>query len=316
MKKILLFSVILVLIGPFEIKTSVITAEQIQNQTFYIHDCPYHRQALEWIRSYILDNKNNLLVYPKEIQLIANLVYLSFKRSLCTLQAQEAALKAMDTFWKGWQNIAQTRMDPSITQPYYIPEHDKSYENITQFWQLHDKHRKIGLAYSHAVKNIVNGNSLITIYARDGVDTMRNQARTVVAHSLINVKNYVGELFYTEKKYQKILSYMNFIWAYLPKLALHSFVEANKKNDLVSKESWEILMKIQNVGKYTWQIIEQDRASFYLAFYKAIWHYMKELHLEQDYFKILFDQDGPINFLPNPVSLDLHNYSSFSSISR
>jgi len=311
MKKILLFSAILVFMGSFIVKASVVSPQQGQNQSFYIDDHPYQKQAIEWTKKYILDYNGNFLVHPKEMQLIANLIYLSFQRSKCTLEAQEKSLRTLESFWKGWQNIAQTRMDPSVTQPFTISEADKSYETIMQFWQLHDKHRQVGLTYTHAVKNIVDGKSLITIYARDGVDAMRNQARTVIAHSLLNVKNYVGELFYNEKKFQKILSYVNFIWDYLPKLALSSFVEANKTNDLVSEESWEILMKIQKIGKHTWQIIEQDRASFYLAFYKAIWHSMKKLNLEGQYFKILFDPNGPIylgnqfDYLPNPTSLEM-----------
>ena len=315
MKKIIFFFIIIVSLRVFETKTNILVPEQAQNQNFYICDHPYHKQALEWIQEYILDYNGNFLVYPEELQMIANLTYLSFKRSLFTLKAQEKSLQTLDTLWKGWQNIAQTRMDPSIEQPYYITETEKSYENIVQFWQLHDEHRKVGLAYSHAIKDIVDGKTLITVYAHDSVNTMRNQARTVVAHSLLNVKNYVGELFHTtETKFQKILSYINFIWTYLPKLALHSFVEANKTNDSVSEESWEIIMKIQNVGKHTWQIIEQDRASFYLAFYKAIWHSMKKLNLEPNYFKILFDQNGPIyrdnqtdnqsDYLPDPTQLD------------
>jgi len=311
MKKILLFLSIAPLLGVFETKSSVATPEQMQNQNFIIDDHSYHSQALQWTRSYILDHEGNFLVYPKEMQLIANLIYLSFERSLNTLQTQEQALKTLNTFWKGWQNIAQTRMDPSISLPYDIPEQAKQYEHMMQFWHRHDEHRKTGLTYTHAVKNIVDGRSLITVYARDSVDSMRNQARSVIAQSLLNVKNYVGDLFYSQNKFQKILSYINFIWDYLPKLALSSFVEANKTNDLVSEESWEILMKIQNIGTYTWKIIEQDRASFYLAYYKAIWHSMKKLNLETDYFKILFDQNGPayidnqFDYLPDPATLEI-----------
>lgn len=314
MKKFIHFLSILLLQTSFYIKPNNI-------RKICLDDRPYQKQAANWVKTYILGGENNLLICPKEVQLIANLIYFSLRRSQYTLLAQEKALNSLNITWQAWQNIAQTRLDPSQKTPYEIPDCEKQID-LPHFWQIYDKYRKIGLTYSATVKNIVDGNFLVTTVANNCVTNMRDQARTVVAQSITDTKNYIGELFYANKKSQKNLpcnlSFLDFIWAYLPKLAINSFIEANKTNDKVSEESWKILMKIQQIGKQTWDMIEQERASFYLAFYKAIWYVIRKTNLEEEYLKIIFDQNGilPINrldhqyeLLPKPKNLNI-NYET------
>jgi len=286
-----------------------------EDKSFQIDDRPYHNQAIEWMHNYIIDYDGNLLVYPKEAQLIANLIYFSFKRSYCTLNGQDAALQSLDALWRGWQNIAQTRLDPSKKPPHSIPEQEKLHLHAS-FWKYHDEHLKNGKTYTHAVDHIVNGNFLLTINAKDSVVNMRNQARTVVAQAITDVKQYIGQLFYTDKKCpknHKKLNFLDYLFNYIPKLAIGSFIQANNANDTISEESWNILMKIQQVGKATWQMIEQERASFYLALYKTMWHTIKNLNLEDDYLKIAFDHNGPLpidkqyELLPSPTPINTYN---------
>ncbi len=277
---------------------------------FYIDDIPYRNQTNQWIRTYILDYDNHLLIYPKELQMIANLIYFSFKRSYATLEGQSVALKTLDTMWEGWQNIAQTRLDPSKEQPHKISDYEKRYI-VENFWQAHDQHIKIGKTYVCAVDSIVNGDFLYTIHAKKAVSELRGQGRKVVAQAIADIRSYVGELFHASKKSQstKSIPFLDYLWDYLPKLAVSSFIEANNTNDIVSQKSWNILMKIQGVGKRTWQMIEQERAGLYLAFYKTLWAVMHKLSVNQDYLKIMFDEHGEITpenqqeFLPNPTIL-------------
>jgi len=267
------------------------------------------------MHNYIVDYDGNLLIYPKEAQLIANVIYFSFKRSYCTLEAQDAALKSLHSLWNGWQNIAQTRLDPSKQQSHQISNYEKQH-SISSFWSKHDQHLKIGKIYTQTVNHVAKGNFLLTVNAKDSIINMRNQAKAIVAQAIVDVKNYIGQLFYTQKKYPKNykkFNFLDYLWKYIPQLAMGSFVEANKANDKISEEGWKIVMQIQQVGKTTWQMIEQERASFYLAFYKAIWHIIKNLELENDYLKIAFDQNGPLpidnqhEFLPNPAPINLYN---------
>ena len=285
---------------------------QNSNHHFYLNYHSYTKQAHQWIRTYIQDYDGNLLVYKKELQLIANLIYLSLMRSYATLEAQTEALKALDILWRGWQNVAQTRLDPSKEPPHTLLPHEKQY-SLATFWELYEIHQSIGKSYAQAVETIVKSDSLFSIKAKHGVTNMRDQARTVVAQSIVDVKNHIGELFYSNKYFKKGLSFFSYIWEYLPKLAITSFVQANETNNLVSEESWNILMKIQKVGEKTWNMIEQERASFYFAFYKAIWHVIRDVKLDREYLNLSFDQHGflPMNiethasFLPEPENLGI-----------
>ncbi|MFC1841459.1 hypothetical protein ACFLYA_00105 [Candidatus Dependentiae bacterium] len=304
MKKHFVLSILLII--SFSLQSSTKSSDC---PNIYLNEHTYQKQAMDWLRDYILDYEGNLLIYPKEVQLIANLIYFSFKRSYCTLQGQEISLPYLDTLWRGWQNMAQTRLDPSKEQPYTFNDYEKSYD-MAYFWHIHDEHMRIGKTYAKTVESFKEDNILLSITAADSVKHMRNQARTVVAQSIIDVRNYIGELFYTDKMHTKqntkSLNFIDFLYSYIPQLAVSSFVEANKANDIVSEESWNILMKIQQVGVQTWHMIEQERASFYLAFYKAIWHAIRILDAEDDYLYIIFDQNGLLSidqqyqFLPEP----------------
>jgi len=283
-------------------------------KNFFINERQYHKEATSWLRKYIIDENDGLLIYPKEAQIIANLIYFSFKRSYLNLEAQHTALETLNTVWKGWQNISQTRLDPSVEEPHKISNDDKAY-SLESFWAIHDEHKKTCKTYSKAVDIITNKNFLFTINSHEAVKNMRQEARQVVSQSLINVKNYIGPLFYSKKKpINKAIPLMDHLLEYIPKLALNSFIQANITNDKISNESWNILMKIQNVGKITWQMIEQERAAFYLAFYQAIFYAIQKAELDDEYRKIIFDQCGSINqdhqyeFLPSAKSLT--NYYS------
>jgi len=289
---------------------STICLQASVEKAFYIDDLPYKNQANKWVRTYIVDYNDTLLLYPKELQMIINLIYFSFKRSWATIEGQSIAMETLDTIWKGWQNVAQTRLDPSKTTPYIIDNYEKQY-GAQRFWDAHDQHIIIGNTYSWAVNTIVHGDFLYTAQAKNAVTALRNQGRSVVAQAIVDVRQYVGELFHTanKKSVTKAIPFIDYLWDYLPKLAINSFVEANNTNDLVSQKSWNILMKMQGVGTHTWQMIEQERAGFYLAFYKTIWTTMNKLLLEKDYFKIMFDEHGEIllenqyRFLPDPHTL-------------
>jgi len=299
----------LFIVAIFTCNLNYSSVELAESKDFFIDDRPYRKKAVKWVKKYILDSYGSSIVYPKEIQMIANLIYFSFKRSHATLQAQSVALKTLESIWNGWQNIAQTRLDPSKNRPNPIVEHEKN-NSLSTFWEYHDQHETMGKTYTQMVDNIVHGDSLFSIHAKNAVDDMRNAARGVVAKSIADIREYVGQLFYNEKKSKKNIKFLDFLWDYLPNLAMTSFVTANNTNDLVSEKSWAVLLKIQQIGKKTWQMIEEERAAFYLAYYKAIWAVMQKLRLENEYRKIMFDQNGEIylnyqtDYLPDPQTLN------------
>jgi len=302
----------ILIITTIAVTSGTIHTEEVFAQTeydFYIDDRPYQKQAAEWARQYILNYDNSLAVYQQDLQMIANLIYFSYNRSYATLQAQSTALKTLESVWKGWQNIAQTRLDPSKNPPYQITDLEKM-GTLENFWKLHDHHRETGTIYSQTVETIVDGDVFFATNARNAVEDMRKQARSVVAKAITDIREYVGQLFYSEKKSnKKSFAFLDYLWDYIPGFATTSFVSANNANDVLSEKSWAALMKIQEIGKRTWQIIEQERASFYLAFYNAIWAVMTKFNIEEKHKKIVFDTDGKLhvthqtNSLPHPKTL-------------
>lgn len=285
---------------------------ELCTKDFYINVISYQAHADQWIRTYIVDSDGNLLIHPKELQTLANLIYISYQRSYMTLEAQTIALKTLESIWHGWQNIAQTRLDPSIQTPYEIMEIEKRH-TIIQFWQSYDMQQQICQAYNTTIQHVIYGDCLFTKKASESVADLRQQAKAVVAQSLVDARKYVGQLFYQTKSlkrgFSKIMQFADYLYSYLPKLAINSFVEANKTNDIVSENSWAVLLKIQNVGKKTWQIIEQERAAFYLVFYKKIWDLMNYLNLENTYKKVMFNAfdiitpENQYDYLPDPRDL-------------
>lgn len=268
---------------------------------------PYTEQANRWVSTY-LKNSNNLVVPAEDFQFIANLCHFSLQRSINTLQAQKKAIEALAIVWGGWQNIAQHRLDPSKEMPHPITAKERT-QALELFWQLHDAHQTIGATYTHAVNTIVHGDALTSAKATKSVQVLRDQARTIVAQALSDVRSYLGDLFYIPKgpkttqatvdevgnMMRKGFSLFDHLWSYIPQLAVYSFVKADELNNKVSEESWNTLKTIQDVGIRTWKAIEKARASFYLAHYKATLSAMVELDLDEQYKTVVFNVDGLVS---------------------
>ncbi|TET06109.1 hypothetical protein E3J79_03075 [Candidatus Dependentiae bacterium] len=295
-------------------------------------------QARSWLYRYVLTEEGSTRISHYDIQAIANLLYLSWCRSVITLEAQYKALQTVDIIWKGWQNIAQTRLDPSIDIPYAIlPEQQEAI--IKDFWTLAQQHRSIGITYSYAVKMILEKQILQTTFALDGVATMRNGARAVVLDSFLDVRNQLGEFFHLSNKTQSLLAdlqptdimidldldleehkkginLLDYISIYIPQLALHSFVEANNTHNLVSEEGWQVLKMIQEIGNQTWKTIEEARADFYRAYYMALFNAIKQYNLPDSCLLLMFNEQGIIivhdqhQYLPESTKLELPSYES------
>ena len=113
----------------------------------------YQKDAQSWIEHYIYKD-SKLLVTSADLQLIANLFYFSYLRSAETIKAQNAARKALESMWHGWQNVAHTRMNPSLKTPYLI-DFDQQQEHYLAFAKAKQEHRRVGLIYSHLAEAAV-----------------------------------------------------------------------------------------------------------------------------------------------------------------
>jgi hypothetical protein len=296
-------------------------------------DPKLEEQARSWLYRYVFTEEGSIRISNYDIQAIVNLLYLSWCRSVITLKAQHKALQTLDVIWKGWQNIAQTRLDPSIDIPYAISS-EQQEAVIKDFWMLVQHYRSIGITYSYAVKMILEKQILQTTLALDGVATMRNGARVVVLDSLLDVRKQLGEFFHLNNKTQSLLAdlqpteikidpeidleenkkginLLDYISIYIPQLALHSFVEANNTHNLVSEEGWQALKMIQEIGNQTWKAIEEARADFYRAYYTVLFNAIRQHNLPDSCLLLMFNEQGIIiaheqrQYLPEFPKLEL-----------
>ena len=260
---------------------------------------PYQEQADQWIKTNFSHaaNKHN----TKQLQVIANVLYFSFLRSAATLDAQEIAFRSLQTVWNGWQNIAQTRMNPSKHAPYDI--NFKEQENLlSKFIDAQYTHRSVGVTYALCAHAAIKENLLDNNYG-DALTELRETARTVVAKAFLDVKKVLGNLYNYASDHLRLheldedpddrFNFAQTVAAFIPSFALKSFIEAEKINTKASEHAWLVCTTITGVNKQIWETIESARASYYLAHYRAFLSYLEENYGTDWY--IMFNENGIIS---------------------
>lgn len=265
----------------------------------------YKADVQQWLHSYVISSHQKLSMSNEDLQLVANLLYFSFLRSAVTIEAQDIACNTLETVWQGWQNIAQTRRNPSLETPY---ETDYGVQNnlFQDFLQAQYFHRKIGLTYSQCAESVIKQH-LLNDRAQKAVTVLREQARVIVAKAFLDVKKTLGELYHfaadhtrnndTQIGDHNRFDLMETISTYIPSIAMQSFVEADHINTKASEQSWQVVNTINQVSKEVWHSIETARASYYLAHYNALMAIIKAHDIDQKYKRIMFDENGiiPVN---------------------
>lgn len=262
----------------------------------------YEHHAQEWAHSHIQSASGKLRVSPADLQILANLLYFSFLRSSITVEAQEIASGALEVAWEGWQNIAQTRMNPSVDLPYKTNLHAQKIL-FEDFLRAQELHRAIGTTYANAAEVAVKAH-ILGINAQDAVADVRDQARIIVAQSFLDVQKLLGELFSFANQYARYeyldtdeairFDLFETIAGYLPQFAMKSFIETEHMNTRASEQTWNIISTIIYVSKRVWHAIESARASYYLAHYQALYALMQEYGIDNQYYAIMFDERGMI----------------------
>lgn len=258
---------------------------------------PYQKDAQAWIEQYIYKD-SKLLVSSSDLQLIANLFYFSYLRSSETIKAQNAARKAFECMWHGWQNVAHTRMNPSLKAPHLI-DFDQQQHSYASFIKAQQEHRRVGLTYSHLAEAAVKQHYL-SKEAEDATVRLREHARTIVAQAFLDAKKIVGDLY--EIAIQGLrdpdnspalrFDVLETISYYLPILSMQSFIEAEKAQLKTSEQSWQIISTMLGVNMTIWDAIETARASFYLAHYNTLIGLISKLSVEKKYWLIIADEYG------------------------
>lgn len=279
---------------------------------------PYQEQAVAWLNEYITPHsvkKTN----AQELRTLANLVYFSYLRSATSISAQKAALKLAQTAWQNWENIAQTRMNPAQPAPYQsLSTADKNL--MQNCLGLQEMYQQTNQQYVFLTDLILKDNGITSEHLTKGIKKMREQARTVVACALVDVKAHIQRLIEHlahsssfDKKTTVTKSMVpDFLLRFIPSMGMQSFIEIEKSTHVVSEESWKILSGIQAINSYIWHVLEMQRASFYLAYYRALYRELHALPNHAEIFSILnhvgktqIASAFNMPLLPNPDTLIL-----------
>ncbi len=279
----------------------------------------YEQHAHEWMSNYVQTPSKKVRISPADLQILANLLYFSFLRSSITVEAQEIASGALEVAWEGWQNIAQTRMNPSVDLPYKTNLHAQKIL-FEDFLRAQSLHRQIGTTYANAAEIAVKAH-ILSIHAQESVTAVREQARTIVAHAFLDVQKVLGELFNFANQYARYeyldtdeairFDLFETIASYIPYLTMQTFIETEHLNTRASEQTWNVISTIIYVSKRIWHSIESARAAYYLAHYQALLALMQENEIDMSYQKIMFDERGMIptdeqvEFLPDLSMLEL-----------
>ena len=265
----------------------------------------YRQEAHNWITTFVVSPHKGLLMDSVDLQLCANLFYFSYLRSAATLKAQDIACKTMDCMWHGWQNIAQTRMNPSIDLPYHadLEKQEKLYKN---FIKAQTYHRSIGQTYAHIAEAAVKENYL-TPTSQEAVLIARERSREVVAMAFIEIKKILGDMLQFASSNLRSdwidwddedatrFDLLDTLSEYIPYFAVKSFIELDRVNTQASEQSWNVVNTICGVSKQMWEAIEIARASYYLALYQELLFVMKEYKIDAQFMRIMVDNQGIVN---------------------
>lgn len=260
----------------------------------------FQQEAHTWVSTYFRSYSTTITDY--ELGLIANLLYFSYCRSAATLQAQDVACKTLESVWQGWQNIAQTRMNPSLETPYQV-DYAAQDKFFTDFLYVQQLHRQVGTTYANAAEITVKGNHSSSCH--DAVFAIREQARQTIMKEFIEIKAVLGDLFDYVSNYARDIQleqtaeyrfdFLDSIVSYIPSyFAMKGFVEAEKATTNASEKSWEVVNTVTFVSKRIWDAIEQARAAYYAAHYNALMQLIYENNLPTP--QIMFDEYG---FIPD-----------------
>ncbi len=164
----------------------------------YTHTIPtvdptfYTPTAQNWCKMYLMYQDGTLKLSAHDLNLLANLFHFSLQRSLATLEAQEIMPQAFRVMWKSWQNIAQTRRNPSLDTPFEL-QTTHAEQILKSFLEAQVTHRRIGATYAECLEYIVNGNHLDET-TQKGIADLRATARTVIIEAFLDIKKILGEL--------------------------------------------------------------------------------------------------------------------------
>ncbi len=244
----------------------------------------YEQEARDWAYNAFFSPSST--ISEDERSMIVNFIYCAYWRSRATIEAQKAAIGMLETVWKGWQNIAQTRMNPSLKAPHTIDY--KIQEDIfNKFQTAQIDHQKYRQSYDSAAEYTFKGSH--SKAHSTAVTILKDRARHIIIKEFFDVKKTLGDLFEfacghfrsTPEQDETIennrFDYLDTLASLIPtSYAAHSFIEAEKLQTVASKQTWQTLQTITEVNQKIWNAIETARMEYYQVYYDAMIYYLEK----------------------------------------
>lgn len=296
------------------IATTWIHASTYQPNHNLFHAATFTNHAQAWVNAYLFNRYGQRIATDIELQYVANLFYLSYRRAQETIRMQRVASDALKGIWEAWQNVAQRRLEPSNPAPYKIDVAQQA-QNSQDFWRQYALHQRINSTYDSANTHITHGDLIGNSIVKQGISDMRKEARRIMLEALGDFKQHLGKLFdYVFKPTFKndrevVRGIADFVTSYIPQLAANQFIHADALHTKMSEETLQVLATIQTIGVQTWDVIERSRMAFYKAHYAHVYYTMQRFQVPTYHFTIQFDENGLIpvsnqqQFLPTPDTL-------------
>jgi hypothetical protein len=256
----------------------------------------YATYASSWCNRFIVDAAGSVRISQTDKEQLCLILASSRDRANATIAAQDPALKALRMVWQEWANVAQTRLNPSHERPFKVDPSQR--EQVMQtFWQAVDVQTNVSNEYNLLVQTTVYGTALESKTARQALTDARTQARVFMLQALADARTQLSVLYEivfnkniqqagaVEEMLHKVKALLEdcaydeqergftiseFLIHYLPSLAVHTFIEADKLHNQISNDAWQALFTLQEIGNYVWVAIETSRAAFYQALLDAI----------------------------------------------
>lgn len=279
-----------------------------------------------WIGSYIKSPDGTLLCSKKDLQIVLNIIYLSYERSYMTLAAQEQATASLDLAWHVFHNILQTRRNPSKEISFSI-DREEFTRSMNTLFDMQAMHIHVGCTYAKAVDLVMNNTLLSDKHLLEGIKELRKQSRVAIVRSLTDVNEYVDALLHTRSNniYEQVKAMVNYVdeyscgvkknlliadylWGLVPYLAVNSFVKADNLTVIMSEQWWKTLMQMVSISNFIWRSVETARTTLYLEYYKALYTIATTNNCS-DILEVIFDEKGivtdssDIRYLPEPQKL-------------
>lgn len=282
-----------------------------QNILHKQHD--YTEQASVWARHVLdeLESHPQHLTTHDSISQLLKLLYLSYNRSQNTLAIQSPALNALGQTWQAWHNVMYTRLNPSkiLPKPYSVKTGKKAFDT---FNTAYARYEQAATHYAHYVNSLVTQSEVNAPILYKLVQEIRATARTETSKALLGSMVKIRALIKEAQDRIKVSAdrfdaatllkqasleqaipedrdtkagALEFLWDQIQTpLLVHSFVTFDNEYTQLTRGCFEAFMYSQEMNVLLWEIIEHTRASFYAAYYTALYTEMKNAGYAVDNF--------------------------------